>query len=509
MAERVMSLFFEDNNIRILVAKDKKVERWANMPLEPGLVSGGVIVNEGQVAKKIRELLTVVQHVKTETSGIKKLTESLTETFAGKGKIVVGLSGRDSLYRVLSLPPLPDSLLPEAVRREAGRVLPVSINELYLAYQRIPSGPTETRVFVVGFPRKNTDVLINALHLADVKPRVLDLVPLALSICVNQPRAIIVDATSDSLNIIILSERVPQVIRSLVLQNEGKSIFENMSTISEEFARTVAFYNSSHPQDPLKVDVPVFVSSDLARQPETWKALVGTLNYKVTVLPSPIQGPAGFPVNEFMVNLGLATKELELQKQPGNYSLVNLNALPASSLPKPINIYRIAIPVVAVAGIVGLILIWNMWQNTKNNTTTLQSQSSSIQSQSSSVAKSTAEMITQNKTLQAQIQPILDTANVLSAKLSVLATARTITDADVQQIVALLPQTVALGTMTYGNSEITVAGTSTSETSILDYGQALRDTGGFTIVVSSINYTTATNDAGVVVGTYNFSFQLK
>ena len=81
------------------------------MPLEPGLVSGGVIVNEGQVAKKIRELLTVVQHVKPETSGIKKLTESLTETFAGKGKIVVGLSGRDSLYRVLSLPPLPDSLL--------------------------------------------------------------------------------------------------------------------------------------------------------------------------------------------------------------------------------------------------------------------------------------------------------------------------------------------------------------------------------------------------------------
>ena len=52
MAERVMSLYFEDNNIRILVANGKKVERWANMPLAPGLVSGGVIVNEGQVAKK-------------------------------------------------------------------------------------------------------------------------------------------------------------------------------------------------------------------------------------------------------------------------------------------------------------------------------------------------------------------------------------------------------------------------------------------------------------------------
>jgi len=507
MAERVMSIYFEDNNIRILVANGKKVERWANMPLAPGLVSGGVIVDEGQVSKKIRELLEVVQHVKPETSGIQKLTESLTETFAGKGKIVVGLSGRDSLYRVLSLPPLPDSLLGEAVRREAGRVLPVSINELYLAYQRIPSGPTETRVFVAGFPRKNTDVLIDALHSAGVKPRVLDLAPLALSVCVNEPRAIIVDATSDSLNIIVLSERVPQVIRSLVIQ--GKNIFENMPTISEEFARTVAFYNSSHPQDPLKADIPVFVSSDLARQPDTWKALVGTLNSKVAVLTSPIQGPAEFPVNEYMVNLGLATKELELQRQPGNYSLVNLNALPASALPKPINIYRIAIPVVAVAGIVGVILIWNAWQNTKNSSTTLQSQLLSIQNESASVAKSTAAMTTQNTTLQAKIQPILDTANVLSTKLNTLGTTNTVADGDMQKIVALLPQNVALGTMTYSVSGIAITGTSASEADILDYGQALRDTGGFTIVVSSINYATAINDSGVVVGIYNFSFQLK
>ena len=28
MAERVMSLYFEDNNIRIIVANGKKVERW-------------------------------------------------------------------------------------------------------------------------------------------------------------------------------------------------------------------------------------------------------------------------------------------------------------------------------------------------------------------------------------------------------------------------------------------------------------------------------------------------
>jgi len=137
MAERMMTLYLEDTNIRLLIARGKQAERWASMPLEPGLVSGGVIVNETQVAQKIRELLTTVHHIKTRTTGGQNIQEFIAGMFGGQGKIIVGLSGRDSLYRVLSLPPLPESLLGEAVRREAGRILPVSLNELYLAYQRI------------------------------------------------------------------------------------------------------------------------------------------------------------------------------------------------------------------------------------------------------------------------------------------------------------------------------------------------------------------------------------
>ena len=53
------------------MAKRLSVGEYASAP---GLVSGGVIVDEGQVSKKIRELLEVVQHVKPETSGIQKLT---------------------------------------------------------------------------------------------------------------------------------------------------------------------------------------------------------------------------------------------------------------------------------------------------------------------------------------------------------------------------------------------------------------------------------------------------
>ena len=266
MAERVMALYLEDNNIKLLVTKGRKVERWATTSLDAGLVKDGVIVNENKVADKIREMFVTIKHTKG------------SEILSGKGKVIVGLSGRDSLYRVLSLPVISEALLPEAVRREAGRVLPVSLNELYLAYQRIPGNASEIRVFVAAFPKKTTDVLVRTMRLAGVNPRVLDLAPLALCQSVNEPRAIIADAKSDSLNIMVLAERVPQVIRSLSLQSEEKTVSGNMATISEEFSRTVAFYNSSHQQAPIDSTVPVFVSGDLASAPDTWPELVGKLN---------------------------------------------------------------------------------------------------------------------------------------------------------------------------------------------------------------------------------------
>ena len=497
MAEKVMALYLEDTNVKLLVARGRKVERWATVALEIGLVKDGVIIDENRVAKKLRDIFATVKRAKG------------TDLIGGKGKIIVGLSGRDSLYRVLSLPVIGDALLPEAVRREAGRVLPVSLNELYLAYQRIPGNASEIRVFVAAFPKKATDVLVRTLRLAGVTPRVLDLAPLALCQSVNEPRAIIVDARQDNLNIMVMAERVPQVIRSLVMQSEGKSISENMPTIIEEFSRTVAFYNSSHQQSPIGSDVPVFVSGDLANVPATWPALVGKLNSQVAVLPSVIECPENFPASEFIINLGLAAKELALEKEAGNYSLVNLNALPTSALPQPVDPYRIIIPVVAVAGIAIVFFMWNTWQTTKHDIVLLNGQLTSSQNTIASNTKAVAALTEQNRVTQAQIQPLIDAANVLNIKLNSITTKRTVANADVHQIVTLDIPTVIMTGLNFGDSGINVNGSSATSTDILTYAQALRDTGKFDTVVSSIAYSPTLSDVGNVIPSYAFTISLK
>ena len=307
-----------------------------------------------------------------------------------------------------------------------------------------------------------------------------------------------------------MAERVPQVIRSLSLQSEVKTISGNMATISEEFSRTVAFYNSSHQQAPIDSTVPVFVSGDLANAPDTWPELVGKLNSKVAVLPIALEYPENFPVSDFIVNLGLATKELGLEKLPENYSLVNLNALPSSFLPKAINPYYIAVPVVVVVGIVGMIYMWNTLQKSKNETALLQSQITAKQNLIASNTKAVAALTEQNRLTLAQIQPIKDAATVLNNKLNSITAARTLTDSEVHQIIALKPGTVDLSTLTYNADTQTVTGTAGNQADVLSYAQALRDTGGFTVVVSSVVYSPTTDPTtGATIPIYNFTLLMK
>jgi phosphotransacetylase len=123
-------------------------------------------------------------------------------------------------------------------------------------------------------------------------------------------------------------------------------------------------------------------------------------------------------------------------------------------------------------------------------------------------AKDIATITEQNRLTQAQIQPVKDLAETLNAKLSGLETARFLTDSDLQQIIALKPQTVAMSRVMHSDKDIVVSGSAARYDVILTYAEDLRNTGGFTIVVSSIRYSSDIND-GVQTVTYDFTFQMK
>ena len=204
MAKRVTTLFIRDTQITLLVMTGGRIEKWASLPLESGLVSQGLITDEAQVADKVKQLFK--------------------QEGAQTDKVIIALSGHDSLYRTITLPELPDPILPEAVKREAKRTIPTPLEDVYFAYQRLPSPRGESHVFLVTFPRNLVDALIRTLRQAGVRPYIMDLAPLAVCRIPNEPRAIIVNARLDHLDVMVIADRRPQVIRRLSLPGETESL---------------------------------------------------------------------------------------------------------------------------------------------------------------------------------------------------------------------------------------------------------------------------------------------
>ncbi len=500
---RKITLYIEDTDIKLLVTKGMQVEKWASLLLEPSLVSDGVIVDEDQVASAIKVLY--------ELQGVKKK------------KVIVALSGLNSIFRVISMPELPPALLPEAVKNEAGRVIPVPLEQVYLSYQQIPSPKGETRLFLVAYPPNSTDTLVRTLKSAGLKPYIMDLAPLALCRSNSAPRAIIVNAWLTYLDIVIMEDRLPQVIRSLSLPTDAPSLQERLPYIAEELNRTITFYNSSNPEKVLDASVPLFVCGDLAEAPDSWQSIVGKLGYAVSVLASPMKFPEAFTPFKFMVNSGLALKEKSFARQSGYSSIVDFNALPEIYRPKAIKLNRVLVPLAIAAGIGALAYGGLLVQDIGTQTSELRSQADSANAEVNELrlqvgpidaligdkSDAIALMPEQIAAAEGELESVQATEAAFSAQLSSLSQGLTKANGDLRQVVDLAPADITLLDIQYEGISVSISGVSLNESDIFIYVRALRSGGRFSnVTVSSIEMITKT-EGEVEIKLFSFSLLLR
>jgi type IV pilus assembly protein PilM len=295
----------------------------------------------------------------------------------------------------------------------------------------------------------------------------MDLAPLALCRIPNEPRAIIVNTRLERLDVMVIADRLPQVIRSLSLPGEAESLEERLPLIAEEFKRTVAFYNSSHIEKPLDATVPVFVCGDLAEVPDTWQSVVGGAGYSVSPLPSPVELPEGFNPHEFMVNIGLALKELLPEKGEANFSLVNFNALPQVYVPPRFSIARVLVPVGIVIGI-GLIIFGVVFvQRNRAYTEDLRSQ---LESTQGSVTQKQGEI----GILTTQAASLGAIAGELDGRITTMERGRAVFYQDLTQIVTLAAEKVTLSSVNHGGGSLSVNGVASDADNIFSYARDLR-----------------------------------
>jgi len=462
MAKKIVSLYIDDGSIRLLLTDNKRIKKWAYLPLEPGLVKDTVIIKETELATEIQKLLRA-QKIKAK-------------------KVIVGLSGRLCLTRHITLPQLPKTMLAEAVMQEAKRTLPIPLEQLYLTWQVIPGWGSKTQVFLVALRRKTADAMLTTLHKAGLRPYFLDLKPLALARVVKERTAIILDVQPTEFDIVIMAEGIPHPVRTVSFPSEALTWQEKLPMIKEDLDRTIKFYNSNNEDKPLTPSTPIFVSGELVNEPELRLLLSDELGYPVLLLSSPLQCPEGFALSHFMVNIGLALKELPLGEETG-LSVANLNALPDAYRPKPLSLTRVLI-LPGSAAFIGLAVPLMML---------VQSASANIEAMHSHL-DITNQLVRQKQLEKRElVQNIAQLEQELveaEASRDAFTTALTGLDGqdykisrDLETVTSALPSAISLAKINHDGNILTIYGQAPGEAEVLAYARGLKESGRFREII--------------------------
>ncbi len=462
MTRSVVTLYIDDSSLRLLVAKGKKVEKWADLTLEPGLIRDGVILNEAEVAAKIKELLKGL--------GVRNK------------KVVAGLSGLRCLTPLISLPQLPKALLPEAIRQETETIMPVPMEQFYLTWQTIPSRGEE-KVFVVAVPRNAADALVKTLRQAGVEPDLMDIKPLALARAVKEATAIIVDVQPTEFDIVIMVDGIPQPIHTQSLPRAAKSWKEKLPIIRQELDKTMKFYDSSHPENPLASDTPIFVSGEL-----TPESLAGELKHPVLPLSPPLKCPPGLLLGRYMANIGLALKKISSVRRACP-SKVNVNALPDVYRPEAPSLINMLAPPIILVAVALLIFLFMLIRNTAADTAAGQDQLDTVK-QILNEKKPENQLQTEEiAELEKAVAELEVTYDAFATVLDSFGSNHAEVNGDLAVVISALPGTLSLTSISHATG-LAISGTAPSEGEVLAYATALRASDRFSqVIVSSIKRT--------------------
>jgi len=469
-----VTFFLDDTSIRLTVSQGQLVKKWAELKLEPGLVKSSVVVDKEEVASRIKLLLTT-QDVKAR-------------------KISLCYSGLHSLTRPATLPQLPKAMIPEAVAREARRVLPVPLDQLYLSWQPIPCPKGRIQIFIAATPRKTADSLVQTFQAAGLEPRQMSIKPLLLTRMLAAKTAVMIDIQPAEYDIIIMFQGVPQPIRTVTFPSEELSPEQKLEMIVSDLDRTVKFFDTNNPENPLQESVPIYVSGEITGNSELIKKLMEMTGHPVETLKPALKDSAQIDLGRYLVNIAMAAKPAVPEKESA-FPAANLNLLPAPYHPKPISMAKI-IGIPGSVAFVGLVVpMVMMIQGSSSSITSMQHE---LDMTNKVINQKNADMQALKKTVSGMEKEAAEARMVyekLNLALKAVTTSQDIVNGDLNIILNNLLPAITLHSITVSDGKVTLNGTAPNEQDlyyyaqvILQYARSLDESGRFTkTTISSLS----------------------
>jgi type IV pilus assembly protein PilM len=480
MAANTITLYIGDINLRLMITRGKRIIKLADMPLDTSLSEIDTPEKEARLAEKIKYLFK--------------------SNRISARKIILGLSGLNCLTRPIALPELPKAMLEEAVTREARRVLPVPVEQLYISWQTVSISVGKLQGFMVAIPRHVADMVIRIVHQAGLKPYMMDIKPLALARLAREPNAIIVDVQPSEFDIVVMVNGIPQPIRTVPFSREALALKERLVIIKDELGRTVQFYNSNNPETKIQAGATMLVSGELADETELYESLGQELGFKTAPLTSPLKCLKQLDPSHHLVNVGLTLKELTRDAGP---LLPNLNTLPAPYQPKPIPINRIlAIPATAAA--VGLIILLGM--TVRDAAANLES--TKIELDSNKVLKK--DLANNIAAMEIKLAGTEAARKNYAAALDILTRTGTKMNDDLSATIDNVVADLDLATLGISGGRVNITGRAGSEQEVMKYVRQLTNTGRFAeITIANLSRVNDASENDTVAMDYTLSLRIK
>ncbi|RLC96263.1 MAG: hypothetical protein DRI40_03655 [Chloroflexi bacterium] len=290
ISRTITTLDIEPGRVQVLTVEGKRVVGWGSLPLAPGLVKDCVVADPAAVGATVARLFS--------------------STGASKKSVVVAITGVRSISRVLEMPKLSNRQTKEALRWAARREMPLPLDELCLNWQCLGSRDSRQVVFLLGTPRDVVDGFSRTLQAAGIRPRAVDLKPLALARLADRPEAIVINIESESLTIVMVIDGVPRLIHTLAMRQEGLVLEDRIRQLTDYLTRTVQFYNDAHPGQPLPVRTPVFLTGEMGSDVTVRHSVQAAIEYPVEALAPCIECPPELPLEPYAVNVGLVLRQM-------------------------------------------------------------------------------------------------------------------------------------------------------------------------------------------------------
>ena len=291
----MLAINIEDDTIRMVSFKGRRISFAAEAPVTEGWVQQGVVIDRLAVGQLI--------------------IRTLVENRVNERDVVSCVSAAHSIYRVVPVPKLDRRLLAEAARREMERASPVPVDTLYTAWQDVQTQGGQIALCLLGLPRDNVDSVIDTMTLAGLKLRWLELKPLAVSKVIDENRAVTVNVQENGFDIAIIDAGIAELVRSLTFPQSGMSDADKLGIIKEELDRTISFHNTGHAELQLNAGTSCFLSGQLPG------GLVENSGYAVRPLPSLVEYPAWADARRFAANTGLMIREAGGKASPMKVSI--------------------------------------------------------------------------------------------------------------------------------------------------------------------------------------------